>query len=71
MPRIYPYRITLLCYSGMRHVHYVEAQDRHDARSKAYRFANPIAVSGRDGVQFIDVTRITRQYCTDHGIKFE
>ena len=71
MIRTYPYRITLLCYSGRHHVHHIEANDRQDAFSKAHRFANPIAMSGRDGVQFIDVKRLTRQYCKDNHIIFE
>ena len=71
MTRSYPYKITLLCYSGRHHVHYIEAADRYDAFNKAHRFANPIAMSGRDGVQFIDVQRLTRQYCTDNHITIE
>lgn len=71
MNRSYPYKITLRLYSGLRETHYIEASNRRDAFDKSHRFANPIAMSGRDGVQFIDVTRLTRSYCTDHGITFE
>lgn len=71
MNRSYPYRITLRLYSGLRETHYITASDRRDAFDKAHRFANPIAMSGHDGVQFIDVTRLTKQYCLDHGIMFE
>ena len=69
--RSYPYRITLMCYSGRHHIHYIKASDRSDAFNKAHRFAIPIAMSGRDGVQFIDVKRLTKAYCLDYGIKFE
>lgn len=71
MNRSYPYRITLRLYSGGLHVHHIEARSQVDAFDKAHRFANPIAMSGRDGVQFIDVKRLTRQYCSDHNIIFE
>lgn len=71
MPRSYPYRVTLFMYSGRRESHYIHATDRHDAFSKAHRFANPIACSGTDGVQFINVTRLTKQYCTDNAVRFE
>lgn len=70
MEKTYPYRITLIMYSGRRETHYIKASDRHDAFSKAHRFANPIALSSSDGVQFINVDRITKQYCADHGITF-
>ena len=71
MTRSYPYRISLRLYSGLRETHYIEASNHRDAFDKAHRFANPIACSGTDGVQFIDVQKLTRQYCTDHGITFE
>ena len=71
MNRQYPYRVVLLMYSGRRESHYIRATDRRDAFDKAHRFANPIAASGRDGVQFIDVTRLTKQYCTDNSVRFE
>lgn len=70
MNREYPYRITLLLYSGRRETHYIKASNHQDAFSKAHRFANPIAVSGTDGCQFINVDRLTKQYCADHGITF-
>ena len=69
--RSYPYRITLHLYSGRRESHYIEASNYRDAFDKAHRFANPIAMSGRDGVQFINVQRLTRQYCTDNHITLE
>ena len=71
MTRSYPYRITLRLYSGRTERHHIEASNHRDAFDKAHRFANPIAMSGRDGVQFIDVLRLTRSYCSEHGIKFE
>ena len=71
MTRSYPYRITLRMYSGLTERHYIEASNYADAFDKAHRFANPIAYSGRDGVQFIDVDKLTRSYCTEHKIAFE
>lgn len=71
MTRSYPYRITLRLYSGLTERHYIEASNYRDAFDKAHRFAIPIAMSGRDGVQFIDVQKLTKAYCADHGIKFE
>lgn len=71
MNRQYPYRITLYMYSGRRETHYIHASNHSDAFCKAHRFANPIAMSGRDGVQFIDATKLTKQYCIDHNISFE
>lgn len=69
--RSYPYRITLRLYSGLTERHYIEASNYRDAFDKAHRFANPIAMSRRDGVQFIDVDKLTRSYCSDHNIQFE
>lgn len=71
MNRLYPYRIDLLMYSGRRETHYIKAMNHRDAFDKAHRFANPIAMSGRDGVQFINDTKLTKQYCFDHHISFE
>ena len=71
MPRSYPYRITLRLYSGMRETHYLKASNYRDAFDKAHRFANPIAMSGHDGVQFIDVQKLTKQYCIDNNIIME
>ena len=71
MTRAYPYRITLVMYSGRRETHYIKAMNHRDAFDKAHRFANPIAMSGRDGVQFINDTKLTKQYCIDHHISFE
>ena len=71
MNRTYPYRITLALYSGRRETHYIKAENHRDAFDKAHTFANPIAVSGRDGVQFITPVRLTKQYCIDHHISFE
>ena len=71
MARTYPYQITLRLYSGRQERHYIHALNRHDAFDKAHRFANPIALSGYDGVQFIDVVRLTKQYCGEHGIHFD
>lgn len=71
MTRQYPYKITLFLYSGLREVHYITAANHADAFDKAHRFANPIAMSGHDGVQFIDAKKLTKQYCTDHRITFE
>lgn len=72
----YPYRITLRMYSGLTEHHYIEASNYGDAFDKAHRFANPIAYSGKyhghtDGVQFIDVDKLTRTYCAERGIQFE
>ena len=69
--RSYPYCVTLHLYSGRRETHYIEASNYRDAFDKAHRFANPIAMSGWDGVQFIGVQKLTRQYCTSYNIKFE
>ena len=74
--RSYPYRVTLRMYSGLTERHYIEASNYRDAFDKAHRFANPIAYSGKyhgptDGVQFIDVQKLTRSYCTDNDVKFE
>ena len=71
MNRLYPYRIDLLMYSGRRETHYIKAMNHRDAFDKAHRFANPIAMSGRDGVQFITPTKLTKQYCADNHISFE
>lgn len=72
MTRSYPYRITLVMYNGMTERHYIEASNYRDAFDKAHRFANPIAYSGKyGGCQFINVDKLTRAYCSDHGIKFE
>ena len=71
MERQYPYRVVLLMYSGRRETHYIHAVNRADAFSKAHHFAVPIAMSGRDGVQFINTEKLTRQYCTDNHIRFE
>ena len=72
MSRSYPYRITLRMYNGMTERHHIEASNYRDAFDKAHRFANPIAYSGKyGGVQFIDVQKLTKAYCADHGIKFE
>lgn len=71
MNRLYPYRIDLLMYSGRRETHYIKAMNHRDAFDKAHRFANPIAMSGRDGVQFINDTKLTKQYCIDNHISFE
>lgn len=70
MKREYSYRITLIMYSGLRETHYIKASDRLDAFRKAHRFANPIALSSSDGVQFINVDRIPKKYITDHGVVF-
>ena len=69
--RSYTYRITLMLYSGRIERHYVKAYNRHDASLKAHRFAVPIAMSGMDGVQFINVQRMTKQECIDYNIKTE
>lgn len=71
MTRTYPYRVVLLMYSGRRESHYIKAENQRDAFDKAHRFANPIAASGVDGVQFINTYRLTKQYCTEHGVTFE
>lgn len=71
MNRQYPYRVVLLMYSGRRESHYIKAANHRDAFDKAHRFANPIAMSGRDGVQFINAERLTKQYCEDYGVVFE
>ena len=71
MNRQYPYRIDLLMYSGRRETHYIKASNHRDAFEKAHVFATPIAMSGRDGVQFINETKLTKQYCIDHHISFE
>lgn len=71
MNRLYPYRIDLWMYSGRRETHYIRAANHADAFSKAHHFAVPIAMSGRDGVQFINDTKLTKQYCIDHHISFE
>lgn len=71
MNRLYPYRVTLTLYSGRRETHYIKAMNHSDAFDKAHRFANPIAMSGRDGVQFITDTKLTKQYCIDNHISFE
>lgn len=72
MSRSYPYKITLRMYDFTREVHYIHASNYGDAFDKAHRFANPIAMSGaHGGVQFIDVQKLTKSYCTEHGITFE
>lgn len=72
MTRSYPYRITLYMYSGLSEKHHIKASNYRDAFDKAHRFANPIAMSGRyGGVQFIDVKKLTKQYCEEHAIRFE
>lgn len=72
MNRLYPYRIDLWMYSGHRETHYIKAKNHADAFSKAHHFAVPIAMSGKyGGVQFINDTKLTKQYCIDHHISFE
>lgn len=71
MTREYPYRITLLLYSGKRIVKHIKAANQRDAFDKAHRFANPIAASGRDGVQFINTEKLTKAYCEQRGIVFD
>ena len=71
MNRSYPYRVTLRMYSGRIERHYIEASNHRDAFDKAHRFSNPIAMSGRDGVQFIDTVKLTRSYCKENNIIFE
>lgn len=71
MARPAPYRITLYLYSGLTERHHITADNYRDAFSKAHRFAVPIAMSGTDGVRFIDVKRLTKQYVADHGITME
>lgn len=71
MAREYPYRITLLLYSGRRITKHIKAANQRDAFSKAHRFANPIAASGRDGVQFINTQKLTKAYCEQYGIVFD
>lgn len=71
MSRQYPYQITLYMYSGRTERHYIKACNHADAFDKAHRFANPIAMSGHDGVQFIDAKKLTTQYCIDRHISFE
>lgn len=70
-PKLFPYRISLMLYSGLIETHYIKAANRSDAFDKAHRFANPIAASGRDGVQFINTTKLTKAYCEEHHITFE
>ena len=70
--RMYPYKVTLYMYNGMREYHYIHARNERDAFDKAHRFANPIAMSGKyGGVQFIVPKRLTKQYCIDNKIIFE
>ena len=71
MNRSYPYRITLRLYSGRREVHYYKASNYRDAFDKAHHFAIPLSMSNHDGVQFIDVTKLTKQYCIDNNIIME
>ena len=71
MSRMYPYLITLVCYSGRRYRYHIHASNHLDAFDKAHRFANPIAMSGRDGVQFIDCTKLTKQYCIENNVSFD
>lgn len=72
MARSYPYRITLYMYNGHTETHHIAAANYQDAFSKAHRFANPIAFSGRfGGVQFIDCKKLTKKYCQDRHITLE
>ena len=71
MTRQYPYRITLYMYSGLLERHHFMASNYQDAFSKAHHFAVPIAMSGRDGVQFIDVKKLTKKDVTDRHIILE
>lgn len=71
MTRQYPYLVTLYLYSGRLERHYIHASNHRDAFDRAHTFANPIAMSGDDGVQFIDTRKLTKQYCIDHDISFE
>lgn len=68
MARSFPYRITLLMYSGMRETYYIHASNHRDAFSKAHRFMNPERKD--DGYQFINVDKLTKQYCADHHVTF-
>lgn len=67
--RTYPYKITLLMYSGKRETHYIMANNYRDAFDKGHRFCNPF--NPHDGCQFINVDKLTKQYCSDHNIQFE
>ena len=71
MAREYPYRIKLYLYSGRIEYHYIKAANQRDAFDKAHRFANPIAASGTDGVQFIITDKLTKAFCEQHHIAFE
>ena len=71
MERVYPYRITLLLYSGRRITKHIKAANQADAFCKAHRFANPIAAPGRDGVQFINTQKLTKAYCEQNNIVFD
>lgn len=70
--RSYPYRITLLFYSGRRETHHIMAQNQQDAFNKGHRFSDRYAYFLRnDGVQFLNVTRLTKAYVAEHGIRME
>lgn len=72
MARSYPYRVTLYMYNGYTETHHIAAANHQDAFSKAHRFANPIAHSGKyGGVQFINCTKVTRQYIQGRHITLE
>lgn len=71
MAKEYMYKIALYLYSGKIEYHYIKAENKRDAFDKAHRFANPIAMSGKDGVQFINETRLTKAYCKEHHITAE
>ena len=67
--RQYPYRVTLLYYSGKVEWKYIHAQNHADAFSKAHRFCNPF--DPHDGVQFIEPKKLTKAYVAERNIKFD
>ena len=69
--RLYAYRVTLYMYSGRIECHYVEAENKQSAHDKGYKWANPIANSGVDGVRWMDAVRLSRKYCQEKNITFE
>ena len=70
--REYPYKIALRMYDFTSETHYIHASNHRDAFSKAHRFSNPIAMSGKHGgVQFIYIQKLTKAYCEQHGVVFD
>lgn len=67
--RQYPYLIELVFYSGKLEHHFIHAENYRDAFDKAHKFCNPF--NPHDGVQFINVKKLTKAICAEMKIEWE